>query len=61
MMEYNTTRSNLILREYGRNFHKLVDYVGNVKSKEKRNNMSKSECGDNSPLPYPPTAIKVSW
>ena len=42
MMEYNTTRSNLILREYGRNFHKLVDYVGNVKSKEKRNNMSKT-------------------
>ena len=42
MMEYNTTRSNLILREYGRNFHKLVDYVGNIKSKEKRNNMSKT-------------------
>ena len=41
-MEYNTTRSNLILREYGRNFHKLVDYVGNIKSKEKRNNMSKT-------------------
>ena len=42
-MEYNTTRDKLTLREYGRNFHKLVDYVGNVKSKEKRNNMSKSE------------------
>ena len=42
VMEYNTTRSNLILREYGRNFHKLVDYVGNIKSKEKRNNMSKT-------------------
>ncbi len=41
-MEYNTTRSNLILREYGRNFHKLVDYVGNVKSKEERNKMSKT-------------------
>ena len=42
MMEYNTTRSNLILREYGRNFHKLVDYVGNIKSKEERNKMSKT-------------------
>ena len=42
MMEYNTTRSNLILREYGRNFHKLVEYVGNVKDKEKRNKMSKT-------------------
>ncbi len=41
-MEYNTTRSNLILREYGRNFHKLVDYVGNIKSKEERNKMSKT-------------------
>ena len=41
-MEYNTTRSNLILREYGRNFHKLVEYVGNVKDKEKRNKMSKT-------------------
>ena len=42
MMEYNTTRSDLILREYGRNFHKLVDYVGNIKSKEQRNKMSKT-------------------
>ncbi len=42
MMEYNTTRSNLILREYGRNFHKLVEYVGNVKDKEQRNKMSKT-------------------
>ena len=41
-MEYNTTRGNLILREYGRNFHKLVEYVGNVKDKEKRNKMSKT-------------------
>ena len=41
-MEYNTTRSNLILREYGRNFHKLVEYVGNVKDKEQRNKMSKT-------------------
>ena len=41
-MEYNTTRSNLILREYGRNFHKLVEYVGNVKEKEKRKKMSKT-------------------
>ena len=41
-MEYNTTRSDLILREYGRNFHKLVEYVGNVKDKEQRNKMSKT-------------------
>ena len=39
-MEYNTTRSNLILREYGRNFHKLVNYVKEIKEKEKRNKLS---------------------
>ena len=40
IMEYNTTRSKLILREYGRNFHKLVDYVKNVKEKDKRSELS---------------------
>ena len=42
MMEYNTTRSKLILREYGRNFHKLVDYVKAIKEKEKRSKLSKT-------------------
>ena len=42
MMEYNTTRSKLILREYGRNFHKLVDYVKAIKEKEKRNKLSQT-------------------
>ena len=41
-MEYNTTRSNLILREYGRNFHKLVDYVKAIKEKEKRSKLSQT-------------------
>ena len=41
-MEYNTTRSNLILREYGRNFHKLVDHIKGIKEKEKRNELSKT-------------------
>ena len=41
-MEYNTTRSNLILREYGRNLHKLVDHIKGIKEKEKRNELSKT-------------------
>ena len=41
-MEYNTTRSHLILREYGRNFHKLVDHIKGIKEKEKRNELSKT-------------------
>ena len=41
-MEYNTTRSKLALREYGRNFHKLVDHLRTFKEKEKRNELSKA-------------------
>ena len=41
-MEYNTTREKLVLREYGRNFHKLVDYIKSIKEKEKRNELSKT-------------------
>ena len=41
-MEYNTTRSKLTLREYGRNFHKLVDHLKTFKEKEKRNELSKT-------------------
>ena len=26
-MEYNTTREKLVLRENGRNFHKLIEHV----------------------------------
>ena len=40
-MEYNTTRSNLILREYGRNFQKLVDHIKGIKEKEKEINYQK--------------------
>ena len=40
-MEYNTTREKLVLREYGRNFHKLIDHVKSIKVKEKRSDLSK--------------------
>ena len=40
-MEYNTTREKLVLREYGRNFHKLIDHVKSIKVKEKRTDLSK--------------------
>ena len=40
-MEYNTTREKLVLREYGRNFHKLIEHVKKIKEKEKRTNLSK--------------------
>ena len=41
-MEYNTTRDKLTLREYGRNFHKLVNHLKTFKEKEKRSRLSKT-------------------
>jgi len=35
-MDYNTTQSPLILREYGRNVQKLVGYLKTIDDKEKR-------------------------
>ena len=35
-MEYNTTRSYLTMREYGRHIQKMVDYLLTIEDKEKR-------------------------
>ncbi len=35
-MEYNTTRDDLKLREYGRNIHKLIKHIKSIEDKEKR-------------------------
>lgn len=37
MKDYNTQRPTLILKEYGRNIQKLVDFVRKTEDKEKRN------------------------
>ena len=37
MKDYNTQRPTLILKEYGRNIQKLVDYVRGIGDREKRN------------------------
>lgn len=36
MFDYNTIKPTLILREYGRNIQKLVDYVSTIENREKR-------------------------
>ncbi len=36
MMEYNTTRSQLLMPEYGRNVQKMIEYLKTVEDKEKR-------------------------
>lgn len=38
--DYNSTRSNLILAEYGRNVQNMVDYICEVPSKEERNRLA---------------------
>ncbi|MBX6381218.1 MAG: DUF4290 domain-containing protein, partial [Thermoflavifilum aggregans] len=35
-MEYNTTRNPLVIREYGRNIQKMIEYLLTIEDKEKR-------------------------
>lgn len=35
-MEYNTDRNSLIIREYGRNVQKMIEYLLTIEDKEKR-------------------------
>jgi len=41
-MDYNSSRKDLVLPEYGRNIHKMVDYALTIEDKEKRNKIVKS-------------------
>lgn len=36
LMEYNTTREHLIIREYGRHIQKMVDHVLSIEDRDKR-------------------------
>jgi hypothetical protein len=42
MNEYNTNKHDLILKEYGRNVQKLVDFVVTVEDREKRNTYART-------------------
>jgi len=39
-MEYNTTRGNLIISEYGRNVQDMINYICEQEDREKRNRMA---------------------
>jgi hypothetical protein len=41
-MDYNTSRKKIILPEYGRNIHKMVEHIKTVDSQEKRNNLAQA-------------------
>lgn len=34
MLEYNTTRNNLIIKEYGRNVQKMVEFALQIPDRE---------------------------
>ncbi|WP_185860614.1 DUF4290 domain-containing protein [Blattabacterium cuenoti] len=36
-MEYNTNRLKLVIPEYGRNIHKMIDYAIQIKNRKQRN------------------------
>lgn len=41
-MEYNTNRSSLVIPEYGRNIHKMIDFAISVDDREERNKVAKA-------------------
>jgi hypothetical protein len=42
MHEYNTQRAHLILKEYGRNIQKIVDYLRTIEDDSKRSKLAKT-------------------
>ena len=38
--DYNTGRGKLVLPEYGRNIHKMVDYIKSIEDRDKRNKLA---------------------
>lgn len=40
ILEYNSQRPGIILKEYGRNVQKLIEYIRNVPDKEKRTDLA---------------------
>ncbi len=44
-LEYNTERTKLIIPEYGRHIHQMIDQAVAIKDKDKRNNMAKAIIG----------------
>ncbi len=41
-MDYNTDRNKLVLPEYGRNIHKMVDHICTIEDREERNKAART-------------------
>ncbi|HBS87148.1 MAG: hypothetical protein A2W91_02935 [Bacteroidetes bacterium GWF2_38_335] len=44
-MDYNTQRKKMVLPEYGRNVHRMVDHVKSIQDREDRNRAAKALIG----------------
>ena len=44
-LEYNTERTKLIIPEYGRHIHQMIDQAVALKDREERNKMAKAIIG----------------
>ena len=44
-LEYNTEREHLIIPEYGRHIHKMIDQAIEVRDKNERNKIAKAIIG----------------
>ena len=44
-LQYNTKRKPLIIPEYGRHIHLMIDQIQEIKSREERNKMAKAVIG----------------
>jgi CRISPR/Cas system-associated endonuclease Cas1 len=44
-LQYNTERTKLIIPEYGRHLHKMIDQALECEDREKRNNLAKAIIG----------------
>lgn len=40
-LEYNSTRETMVIPEYGRNVHRMIDYCCSIEDREKRNKTAK--------------------
>ena len=44
-LQYNTKRTKLIIPEYGRHIHKMINQVNEIENRDERNKMAKAIIG----------------
>ena len=44
-LQYNTKRTKLIIPEYGRHIHRMINHVNEIENRDERNKMAKAIIG----------------